>query len=255
MNTLVNTGSFRGINIYDGLDILNKYNLKTLEFNLRPIMDENVNQFDLKDYFQTNDFSICVAAGGWCDFFANEKYFRSRFYLIEKQIELAELFGTKKIRLFFGQIHPKYYDERVFERLIKNVGYLITKYSNTIFLFENHDDLSTNIEFLESFFATINNSRFMLNFDPVNFERFGVDSKKAFLRLYSYIGHMHVKGFDGKDISAYTDSILNFDEFYKKLEEKNDINISLEYESSKDIITNLIKDYYKMVNDIKRSCK
>lgn len=253
INTLVNTGSFRGINIYDGLDILSKYNLLNLEFNLRPIMDENVNPDNLANYLKENGFTIKVAAGGWCDFFINTKSFIDRYYLLEKQMGLVDLLGTKKIRLFFGQIHPKYYDDYIFERVIKHVSKLTSEYNNKVFLFENHDALSTNIEFLERFFTTINNNRVQLNFDPVNFERFEVDCKEAFNRLYPYIGHMHVKGLFENQITSYTDSVLNFDDFYNKLKSKEDISISLEYESTGDIITNLIKDYYKMVNDIKRS--
>ena len=253
MKICVNTGSFRNINIFDALHIIHDYGITDLEFNLRPIIENGISVDSIKRFLSGYNFNVRVAAGGWCDFFTTGEFQVNNLNSIKKQVELCKIFGTSYLRLFFGLLPQKYTNNLHYNAVVENVVKIAEENPGITFLFENHDHNSLSISFLKEFFSAVKLPNIRLNFDAVNFERGGTDSLEAFHTLKSYIGHLHIKGLNGKSISAYRKSEFNFLEIFDGLIKMNyDGWLSLEYEAEPvDITANLILDYKKLLNDIK----
>lgn len=251
MKTCVNTGSFRDMDILTSLEILSVLGMKDIELNLRPVIDEGIKPEVLKDAINKHGFNVVSVAGGWCDFFTDGEEQTKTTISVNRQIELAEYFGSNKLRLFFGLLDKKYDSVHVRETVVNNVRSIAELHPEMIFLFENHDHLSLDINFLDGFFISINLPNVKLNYDAVNFERGGTNSVEALKRLLPLVEHVHVKGKRGKDISPLAESEYNFNEVFEILN-KNDYRgyLSLEYEAGGDIISNLYNDYKFLKNQL-----
>lgn len=251
MKICVNTGSYRNAEILTALEVLAKFGITELEFNLRPVMDEGISPDKILKNLETNNQKVVVAAGGWCDFYTSGNAQNINYNSIKRQVELAKIFGTDKIRIFLGLLPAKYKNENTMELVTENLRRIGESFPDIQFLIENHDSLSLDIKFMEKLFENLQGLNFALNFDAVNFERNSVDSNEAFLNLKKYIRHIHVKGLKEKKLWSYSESEYNFSNVFKMLlKAKYTGYISLEYEADKEITTSLLKDYKKLKNDI-----
>jgi len=253
MKTALNTGSFRKGDLLEYLTVLDFVGIKDIELNLRPIIDDGYCTEKIREFIKSREFNICSIAGGWCDFFLDENYFTEIERSIDKQIELCKVFNCNRIRLFFGLLPVKYINKLHFEHLIRNVKRISAKYPSMEFLFETHDHNSVNPEFLQLFFEQVNADNVKLNFDPINLERFNVNWMDGFNALYSFIGHVHIKGLKNGSLFSYRDSQTALTLLFRKLK---DINyggyLSLEYEADGDILLNIILDYKQLIEDLNK---
>ena len=251
MKIAVNTGSFRTIDIIDVLNVLNMTSIRTLELNLRPIIEGTAAKEKIYEVLKDNGFILSNLAGGWCDFFVNRSHIHETRSSVEKQVELCHYFGNNRLRLFFGLLEEKYTTDHRFDILIQNVDEIAGQYKEIDFLFENHDYNSLNPDFLLRFFKNINSKNVFMNFDPVNFSSHCIDWENAYRMLSSYIRHYHIKGFRGGKIHAYRKSELDFSNLYHELLANSYSDyLSLEYEGEADTMSNLLLDYQQLKQDI-----
>jgi sugar phosphate isomerase/epimerase len=252
MKTSLNTGSFRNINILDVIGLLKLCEIDNIELNLRPVIEENIPKERLLESIKESGIKISNIAGGWCDFFVGEDFFYSSLVSLEKQVELCEFFGNKKLRVFFGLLPVQYTTNEHYDNLLKNVKKISNEFNEIDFMFENHDHNSINPDFLIKFFKDIGSSNIFLNFDPVNLLKGGHNWRSVFEPLKTFIKHTHIKGIKNNDLCSYRKSELDLTDLFEALLriDYQDF-VSLEYEAGGDISLNTILDYFELKNNIK----
>jgi sugar phosphate isomerase/epimerase len=252
MRVCINTGSCRYPNIISTLEVLSVLGMRDLELHLRPVLDGNISPEPILAAIGENDLCVRTIAGGWCDFFSTGAALDETFRTVERQVELADFFSCDRIRLFFGRLPRRYFDNYQQERLLRNVAKISDTFTETTFVFENYQQLNVEIDFLDNFFWALNRKNIRFNFDAINFELQDVDSNSAILKLQRWLAHVHVKGMSAGKISAYRDSEYDFLPIFRFLKESNySGEISLEFEAGGDVLLNLYDDYQKLVDDIK----
>lgn len=119
-------------------------------------------------------------------------------------LELAEILGTKRIRIFsfYGALgEESVYKDEVFERLDRMLE--VAQGSGIILCHENekgiYGDIASRCEEIHKTFPKLR-----AVFDPANFIQSGQDTLKAWEKLSKYVEYMHIKDAltDGKVVPA-----------------------------------------------------
>jgi sugar phosphate isomerase/epimerase len=63
-------------------------------------------------------------------------------------------------------------------------------------MFENHDGVSLRPDVCRDILARVDRPNIRMNFDPINFERVGVDALGALEIVRPFVGHVHLKGLE-----------------------------------------------------------
>jgi sugar phosphate isomerase/epimerase len=252
MEIICNTISFRSKKLEEFIPILSELGLNKLELHAGHFYNKRINYKKIRNIFESNEIKVKVISGGWSNFTTNDNTFKN----IEKQIHIIKKLNCNKIRLFLGRLERKYFNDKIRKFIVKNLIHLSIKYPNIHFLFETHDGISLDYKIMYNLFNSVNKDNILIAFDPVNIEMKNIDSYSALENLYSFIGHMHLKGMKSlssgkKLLCEYGSGDFSFDKILSYLKQKNYKNyLSIEYEGNKNPYIVLSKSYIKLKKDV-----
>jgi 3-dehydroshikimate dehydratase len=178
------------------LEIFSRLGLRDLDLNLNHMIERGVDVDTVRAALATNGQRVWIVSGGWCDFFAREPEIQETMTSVARQVAMARAFGVDRMRLFFGRLTREDWSDEVLERVARNIQRLTDRYSNVSFVFENHDGASSRPEVCRAILERVDRSNARMNFDPINFEHAGVDSRAALGELQPLVAHVHLKGLD-----------------------------------------------------------
>jgi sugar phosphate isomerase/epimerase len=105
--------------------------------------------------------------------------------------------------LFFGRLQHEDYTPAARDIICDNLRRLSDRYPDIALMFENHDGASLYPDTCREILGLVDRPNVRMNFDPINFERAGVDSMDALRILQPLIGHVHLKGLEAGELSEF----------------------------------------------------
>lgn len=193
---LASTTSHKKEALLPTLEIFSRLGLRDIDLNLHHMLELGVPVDDVQRAAEASGLRFWVVSGGWCDFFHGAPQVEETFQSIARQVRLCRQLGVRRLRLFFGRLPFKDYSPPVRDRLCTNLLRLSDQYQDISFAFENHDGASLHPEVCREVLEQVDRFNIRLNYDPINFERAGVDHLAALALLAPFIGHVHLKGLE-----------------------------------------------------------
>jgi sugar phosphate isomerase/epimerase len=178
------------------LDIFARLGLTDLDLNLNHIIERGESFETVQRHLRTNGQRAWMISGGWCDFFDDEPGILETFGSVSRQVTLVRQFGADTMRLFFGRLPAADWSERALTIIASNMRRLGDKYSDLLFVFENHDGASSRPDVCRRILEAVDRPNVRLNFDPINFEHAGVRAIEALQVIQPFVAHVHLKGLD-----------------------------------------------------------
>jgi sugar phosphate isomerase/epimerase len=148
-------------------------------------------------------------SGGWCDFYQSEPEIDRTLASVERQVAIARALDVRQLRLFYGWLPAEKATAAALDRIVTNLTELSARYPDMLFAFENHDGASLCPSICRQILAAVDRQNIRMNFDPVNFERAGVDSAHALNELAPFIAHVHLKGLQDGEYCEFGEGTLN----------------------------------------------
>src|SRR5206468_12609340 len=103
------------------------------------------------------------------------------------------------------------------------------------FVFENHDGASLHPDVCYDILARVDRPNVRMNFDPINFERAGVNSRQALEVLRPFIAHVHLKGLEHGEYCEFGVGDVDLSPVIQKLMDGEYTgSFSVEYEGTAD---------------------
>jgi sugar phosphate isomerase/epimerase len=196
LQVLPSTTSHKHEPIGPTLDVFARLGFRDLDLNLNHLIERGVTVESVRRALAKNGQRALIASGGWCDFFDRPPKIEQTFASVERQVAMAQAFGTATLRLFFGRLEYEKYSADAQERIVANIRHIADAHRDVFFLFENHDGASSHPEVCRDVLQAVDRPNVRLNFDPINFEHRGVDSFEAARALQPLIAHVHLKGYE-----------------------------------------------------------
>ena len=193
---LASTTSHKREPLLPTLEIFSRLDLRDIDLNLHHILEEGVPVESIADLAAALGLRIWIVSGGWCDFFNGAPQSIDTDRSVARQVDIAHRLGAMQLRLFFGRLKYEDYGPDRFETICQNLLRLSDRHPGIGFNFENHDGASLHPEVCRDIFARVNRPNIRMNFDPINFERAGVNCEAALDLIRTFIGHVHLKGLD-----------------------------------------------------------
>jgi len=200
---LASTTSHKAEPLLPTLDVFARLGLNDLDLNLHHILEVGVPVEAIQQEVAALGLHLHAVSGGWCDFFHRAPEIARTFASVERQVRIARAFGVSLLRLFFGRLKVEHYDPAGRDRLCDNLRRLSDAHPSMRFVFENHDGVSLRPDICQEVFATVDRPNIWMNFDPINFERAGVNSLQAVQLLAPYVRHVHLKGLDNGEFCEF----------------------------------------------------
>jgi sugar phosphate isomerase/epimerase len=191
---LASTTSHKREPLITTLDVFSRLGLRDLDLNLHHIIEVGTPVHDVQAALAAGHQRVWVVSGGWCDFYHGDSRIEDTFRSVERQVTIAKTLGTGRLRLFFGRLKRDQYSRESLATIARNLGRLSDQYPEMLFLFENHDGASLTPSICRDILERVDRPNIRMNFDPINFERVGVNSADALRELRPFISHMHLKG-------------------------------------------------------------
>jgi sugar phosphate isomerase/epimerase len=139
---------------------------------------------------------IWIVSGGWCDFFHRGAQADETDRSVARQVDIAGHVGAAQLRLFFGRLKYEAYSPAALETVCEILWLLSFLLPVMLFNFENHDGASLHPEVCRDILARVDRPNIRMNFDPINFERAGVNGRAALDQVHAFVGHVHLKGLE-----------------------------------------------------------
>jgi sugar phosphate isomerase/epimerase len=193
---LASTTSHKREPLVPVLDVFRRLGLRDIDLNLHHILELGVPVSAVNDAVEAYDLRLWVLSGGWCDFFHDEREIERTFASIARQVLLADELGVLQLRLFFGRLHETDYSREMFDRVTGHLSRLSDSHAHMTFAFENHDGASLNPDICRDILDRVGRPNIVMNFDPINFAKVGVDPGRALEACRPFIGHVHLKGLE-----------------------------------------------------------
>jgi sugar phosphate isomerase/epimerase len=193
---LASTTSHKGEPLLPTLEILSRLGLHDIDLNLHHIIEVGVPVEAIQQEIAAGGLHLWAVSGGWCDFFHESPQVDATFRSVDRQVEIARAFDVSVIRLFFGRLKYEDYSPSRRDRLCGNLAALSARHPAMLFVFENHDGASLRPDVCRDVIDRVGRENIRMNFDPINFERVGVDSLDAARLLAPVVAHVHLKGLD-----------------------------------------------------------
>jgi len=164
--------------------------------NLHHLIEESVPVGDVAEALAAGGHRVWIVSGGWCDFFHRAPQVEATFASVGRQVALARQLGVGRLRLFFGRLAREAYSPEHLENICTNLRRLSDRYGDISFVFENHDGASLRPEICREVLERVDRPNVRMNFDPINFERAGVNSLEALRAVLPLVSHVHLKGLE-----------------------------------------------------------
>src|SRR5581483_11762365 len=129
-----------------------------------------------------------------CDFYQQGSELEETVASVERQVALTRALGVNRLRLFYGRLPRRDYSFSTRNAIVGNLRRLADAHRDLLFVFENHDGASLDPEVCAEVLGVTDRPNIRANFDPINFERGGVDAMEALRVLRPFIEHVHLKG-------------------------------------------------------------
>lgn len=188
---MISSLSFKELDFRDQLAVIQHLKSDYIELNLTPFMVNRNKHSNAKSRLADLGKEVLIADGGWCNFYSESSAVESE-KTIELQIEIAVSLGAKALRLFFGRPHDldKARDASFVGKKILAVA---NRWPQGTFLFETHDQNSSDVNWLAQVFDVANSAENIgLVVDPANILKVGLKGQD-FRVLGDRIGHIHLK--------------------------------------------------------------
>lgn len=193
---LASTTSHKREPLLSVLEIFSKLELRDIDLNLHHILEDGVTVESVADLAAATGLRIWIVSGGWCDFFHDAPRAGETDRSVARQVEIARRLGATELRLFFGRLKYDDYSPAALEIVGRNLLRLSDRHPHMRFNFENHDGASLRPEVCRDILQRVDRPNIRMNFDPINFERAGVNARTALDMVHSVVGHVHLKGLD-----------------------------------------------------------
>jgi sugar phosphate isomerase/epimerase len=191
---LASTTSHKREPLLPVLEVFGRLGLFDVDLNLHHLLDGGVQVDAVAAAAATHGLRLRVASGGWCDFFHRAPDVDRTFTSVARQVAIARELGIAQLRLFFGRLAFEDYSPAALATVSENLERLSDAHPAVAFMFENHDGASLHPEVCREILDHAARPNLLLNFDPINFARAGVDPMAALDVLRPVIGHLHLKG-------------------------------------------------------------
>jgi len=202
---IASTTSHKRESLLPTLEIFSALGLRDLELNLHHVLEEGVAPSAIADAVARLDLRLWVLSGGWCDFFHEPPDVDRTFASVASQVELANRFGVRLIRLFFGRLSRQAYGPDTLATITGNLRRLSDQHTGVTFVFENHDGASLVPEYCAEILDRVDRANIRMNFDPINFAKAGVDPDRALAIVRPFVAHVHLKGLSNGEYCEYGD--------------------------------------------------
>lgn len=193
---LASTTSHKREPLLPVLEVFSKLDLRDIDLNLHHILEEDVEVADIVNVVRARDLRIWVVSGGWCDFFKRGVEADETDRSVARQVDIAGHLGAAELRLFFGRLKYEDYSPGALDVACQNLSRLSDLHPDMLFNFENHDGASLRPEVCREILQRVDRPNIRMNFDPINFERAGVNCRGALDMLHAFVGHVHLKGLE-----------------------------------------------------------
>ena len=186
------------------LEVFARLGMCDLDVNLWHIIEEGVDVGAVQAALAAGGQRAHIVSGGWCDFFDDDPRIEQTYRSVGRQVELTHDLGVSAIRLFFGRLRRDEYSGAALEISARNIRRLADAHPGTTFMFENHGSGASGLpDVCRDILTRVDRPNVRFNFDPINFEHVGVDSRDALSMLRPFVGHVHLKGLDGGEYCGF----------------------------------------------------
>jgi sugar phosphate isomerase/epimerase len=232
---LTSTTSHKAEALLPTLEIFSRLGLRDIDLNLHHILELGTPVPSILDAISAHDLRVWVLSGGWCDFFHRPLQIEETFKSVAHQVAIARQFGVAQLRLFFGRLKDEDYSPSCLEVVYDNLSCLSDQHPGVSFMFENHDGVSLRPDVCRDILARVDRPNIRMNFDPINFERVGVDALAALEFVRPFVGHVHLKGLQDGNYCEFGVGDVDLGPVLRSLiEEGYEGGFSVEYEGPHD---------------------
>ena len=217
------------------LEVFSRLGLCDLDLNLHHILEEGASVDWVKDIASKRGLRIWIVSGGWCDFFHTGPQLDETARSVARQVDIARHLGAAQLRLFFGRLRFEDYTAAALNTIVLNLRRLSEGFPDMLFNFENHDGASLRPEVCREILDAVDRPNIRMNFDPINFERAGINSLAALELVLRRIGHVHLKGLERGEFCEFGVGDVDLSPVLHALESSGFRGgFSVEYEGSRD---------------------
>ena len=206
---LPSTTSHKAEALIPTLDVFARLGFTELDLNLNHIVERGTPPGEVRAALAANGQRVMIASGGWCDFFDDEPASGRTFESVDRQVALTREFGVDRLRLFYGRMPYAEWSPTRRAIAARNIRRIGAMYPDITFVFENHDGASSNPEVCATLLEEVHLPNVRHTFDAVNFEHRGVNTMDALRRLQPWVGHVHLKGYDGEHFCEFGQGRVN----------------------------------------------
>jgi sugar phosphate isomerase/epimerase len=200
---LVSTTSHKAEPLLTALEVFARLDLRDVDLNLHHVIELNLDVEAIRRVVEAFGLRVWALSGGWCDFFHGPPRIDDTFRSVERQVAAARQFGVDLLRLFFGRLPLADYSATRLDQVCGNLRELSDRYPDVRFVFENHDGVSLDPAICRDVLARVGRPNIRMNFDPINFERHGVDSRRALDVVRPFVAHVHLKGLQHSEFCEF----------------------------------------------------
>jgi sugar phosphate isomerase/epimerase len=200
---LPSTTSHKREPILPTLEVFSRLGLRDLDLNLGHLIEGGVAVEAVAERLAAGGQTVRIVSGGWCDFSHRAPQIDETFASVDRQVHIARRLGVGTLRLFFGRLKRADYSPESRDIICENLRRLSDRYPEIALMFENHDGASLCPDICSEILGIVDRPNVRMNFDPVNFERAGVDSMDALRILRPLLGHVHLKGLDRGELCEF----------------------------------------------------
>ena len=232
---LASTTSHKREPLLPTLEVFGRLGLQDVDLNLHHILEKGEPVSGVAQAVAAHGLRLGVLSGGWCDFYRRAPGIEETFTSVAGQVSIADAFGVRYLRLFFGRLPYSDYSAAVRDVICANLSRLSDVHPHVTFVFENHDGASLHPEVCADVLARVARPNIRMNFDPINFAKAGVDPMAALRVLRSFVGHVHLKGLDHGEYCEFGEGDVDLEPTVRSLvDEGYGGRFTVEYEGRSD---------------------
>lgn len=208
---LASTTSHKHEPLVPTLEVFGRLGLSDLDLNLHHIVEGGLSAATVAEAAARNGLRVWALSGGWCDFYHRQPEVDGTFTSVARQVAAARELGVTQLRLFFGRLSFEDYSPAACDIASDNLRRLSDAHPDMTFVFENHDGASIHPAVCREILDRAGRPNILMNFDPINFARVGVDPLAALEVVRPIVGHVHLKGLAAGDYCEFGEGDVNLE--------------------------------------------